>query len=80
MAEAVRAGDVDAALLDAQARRLLSVFERVGAFEDAPDQVEESVDRPEHRAVARRAACVRKRALGRRAGSRRGGGGSCQLA
>jgi beta-glucosidase len=56
LADAVRAGDVDEALVDAQARRLLSVFDRLGALDDPPEPGEASTDRPEHRALARRAA------------------------
>ena len=56
LADAVRDGSVTEATLDAQVRRLLSVFERVGALDDPPDVAPTSVDRPEHRALARRAA------------------------
>jgi beta-glucosidase len=47
---------VDEKLVDAQVTRLLSVFERVGALDDGGPGPETSVDLPEHRAVARRAA------------------------
>jgi beta-glucosidase len=57
LAEAVEAGDVDEAHLDAQVRRMLSVWERLGALDDPPDVAEQSLDLPEHRAVAREAAC-----------------------
>jgi beta-glucosidase len=56
LADAVRAGEVDEKLVDAQVTRLLSVFERIGALDDGGPGDERSVDLPEHRAVARRAA------------------------
>jgi beta-glucosidase len=56
LARAVEAGEVDEARLDAQVRRLLSVFDWAGAFDDPPDAGERSVDRPEHRALGREAA------------------------
>ena len=56
LAEAVRAGRVEEATVDGQVRRLLGVFERVGALEDDPNAQEQSIDRPEHRALAREAA------------------------
>ncbi len=56
LADAVRRGEVDEGLVDAAAVRLLTAFDRVGALDDAPDAPEESVDRPDHRALARRAA------------------------
>jgi beta-glucosidase len=56
LAAAVRAGEVDEAVLDRIARRILSVFDRLGALGDGPVGPEESVDRQEHRGVARRAA------------------------
>ena len=56
LAAAVRAGDVDEKLVDAQVTRLLSVFERVGALDDDGPGDETAVDDPAHRAVARRAA------------------------
>ena len=56
LARAIEAGEVDQARLDAQVRRLLSVFHWAGAFDDAPDVGERSVDRPEHRALGREAA------------------------
>ena len=56
LADAVRAGTVDEALVDAQVRRLLTVLDRVGALDDDPDAAERSVDLPEHRALAREAA------------------------
>ena len=56
LAAAVRAGEVDEALVDAALRRLLSVFDRLGALDDPPGVAEESIDRPDHRALAREAA------------------------
>jgi beta-glucosidase len=56
LAAAVTSGEVDEALVDAAVRRLLSVFDRLGALDDPPGAVEESIDRPEHRALAREAA------------------------
>ncbi len=56
LAEAVRAGEVDEALLDAQVQRLLTALDRVGALDDDPAAQERSEDRPEHRALAREAA------------------------
>ncbi|MFI5317354.1 MAG: beta-glucosidase family protein [Myxococcota bacterium] len=56
LADAVRAGEVAPAVLDAAVRRLLRLAERTRAFEDAPVAEERSVDRPEHRELARRAA------------------------
>ncbi len=40
----------------AQARRLLGVFDRIGALDDPQEQEERYEDRPEHRALAREAA------------------------
>ncbi|HET6954262.1 MAG TPA: glycoside hydrolase family 3 C-terminal domain-containing protein [Acidimicrobiales bacterium] len=56
LAAAVRAGEVDEAAVDAQVTRLLGVLARLGALEDDGPGPETGVDRPEHRAVARRAA------------------------
>jgi beta-glucosidase len=56
LAEAVRAGRVDEVLVDAAARRFLSVMDRVGALDDDPDGQPGSEDRPEDRTLARRAA------------------------
>ncbi|MGH8564885.1 MAG: beta-glucosidase H [Gammaproteobacteria bacterium] len=56
LARVVEAGAVDPARLDAKVRRLLSVFDRVGAFDDPPDTGERAIDRPEHRALVRAAA------------------------
>jgi beta-glucosidase len=56
LARAVEAGDVDAAVLDDKVRRVLVALGRTGAFDDAPTGPEVSVDDPDDRAVARRAA------------------------
>jgi beta-glucosidase len=56
LAEAVRRGEVDESLVDSAVRRLLSVFDRLGALDDPPGEVEESIDRADHRALAREAA------------------------
>ncbi len=48
--------DVDEAALDDIVTRLLTVFDRLGALDDDPAQQPIAVDRPEHRALARRAA------------------------
>lgn len=55
LAAAVREGRVEETTLDLLAGRMLSVFESIGAWDDEP-AVERSIDRPEHRALARRAA------------------------
>jgi beta-glucosidase len=56
LAEAVRDGRVDVSLVDAAVLRLLTAFDRVGAFDDDPTVRPGSEDRPGHRAVAREAA------------------------
>ena len=56
LAEAVRAGRVEESLLDAAVGRILAVFDRVGALDDPPPGEERPVDRPEDRALTRRAA------------------------
>ena len=55
LADAVRNGTVPESRLDELAGQLLTAFERIGAFDDEP-AAEQSIDRPEHRALARRAA------------------------
>ena len=55
LAEAIRSGLVEEAELDAKVRRMLTVFEEVGALDDEPRD-EQPVDRPEDREVTRRAA------------------------
>jgi beta-glucosidase len=56
LADAARAGQVDESLIDDQVRRLLTVFDRIGALDDPAGVPDTSADRPEHRALARRAA------------------------
>ncbi|MGA2519310.1 MAG: glycoside hydrolase family 3 C-terminal domain-containing protein [Acidimicrobiales bacterium] len=56
LAEAVRSGRVDEALVDAAALRLLSVMDRVGALDDPPHEQPGSEDRPEDRLLARQCA------------------------
>ena len=53
---AVEAGEVDETLLDAAARRLLTLLERTGAFDDPLDRPELELDEPAHRALTRRAS------------------------
>jgi beta-glucosidase len=55
---AVEAGEVDEALLDEAARRLLTLLERTGAFDDPLDRPEVELDEPSHRALARRASAA----------------------
>jgi beta-glucosidase len=55
LAAAVREGRVPEEHLDAIARRLLSVWARLGAFTDPVDAVPAGDDRAEHRALAREA-------------------------
>ena len=50
------AGDVPEAELDEHVTHLLQVFDRIGALDDDPDWASTSIDRPEHRALAREAA------------------------
>jgi len=56
LVDAVKAGRVDAKDVDACARRMLEARERAGILTGPVSDAEEAVDRPEHRAVARRAA------------------------
>jgi beta-glucosidase len=55
LATAVREGRVEESTLDLLAGRMLSVFESIGAWDDETFP-ERSIDRPEHRALARRGA------------------------
>jgi beta-glucosidase len=55
--DAVRRGDVAEATLDASIRRLLTLLERVGKFEQPDEAPERAVDLPEHRALIRQAGC-----------------------
>jgi beta-glucosidase len=54
--EAVRSGQVRMSAVDDSVRRLLRSIERVGAFENPEIAPERADDRPEHRALLRRAA------------------------
>ena len=65
LAAAVEAGDVPEDVLDAIVRRWLGVIDRLGAWHDEPVR-EQSVDRPEHRVLARRAAAGGDRAAAQR--------------
>ena len=51
LAAAVTAGEVAESVVDEQVRRLLSVFDRIGAFSDPLDGTERAVDRAEDRAL-----------------------------
>ena len=55
LGQAVRDGEIDEALLTGAVQRLLSVYDRIGALDDEPRPAV-AVDRPEHRALVRRAA------------------------
>lgn len=57
LAKAVADGAVEPEVLDAIARRWLTLIDRLGAWDDQPMQ-EAAVDLPEHRVVARRAAAA----------------------
>jgi len=54
--QAVENGELDEALVDDKVRRLLRTLFRVGAFEEPELRPERSIDRPEHRRIARKAA------------------------
>jgi beta-glucosidase len=54
--EAVKAGEIGEDVVDDKVRRLLRVILRSGAFERPGLEPERSVDKPEHRALARQAA------------------------
>ncbi|MGH9107232.1 MAG: beta-glucosidase family protein [Acidimicrobiales bacterium] len=56
LAEAVRRGEVDEGWLDEKVRRLLYVFDRVGALEGPAEDTEAPADDEQDRALARRAA------------------------
>src|SRR5688500_8583486 len=58
LVDAVQGGEVTEGAIDTAAARVLHLIERAGAF-DAPQKgapEEQSIDRPEHRTIARRAA------------------------
>ncbi len=54
--DAVQSGAVKPEAIDSAAARVLTLIERVGAFETALPAAEQAIDLPEHRAVARQAA------------------------
>ena len=56
LATAVRAGHLDERYVDDQVRRLLRVFDRIGALDDQGEAVETAEDLPQRRALAREAA------------------------
>ena len=56
LGDAVAAGDVPEAELDEHVTHLLQVFDRIGALDDDPEWASTSIDRPEHRVLAREAA------------------------
>jgi beta-glucosidase len=56
LAEAVRAERVGPDSLDAQVRRMLGVWEKIGALDDDAPGQEQSIDLPEHRILAREVA------------------------
>jgi beta-glucosidase len=56
LADAVRDGQLEESVLDDQVRRLLNVFDRIGALGEVADDRATSVDLPEDRALAREAA------------------------
>jgi beta-glucosidase len=56
VAEAVRKGEIDEAALDDAVRRILRIAHRTGALDGVASGPEHADDRPEHRAIARRAA------------------------
>jgi beta-glucosidase len=55
LVQAVRAGQVSAEAVQESARRVLRLIARVGAFDDPTIPDEQALDRPEHRALIRRA-------------------------
>ena len=56
LADAVKEGRLEESVLDDQVRRMLGVWNRIGALDDVLEGEEQSVDRPEHRAIAKEAA------------------------
>ncbi|MCP4398252.1 MAG: glycoside hydrolase family 3 protein, partial [bacterium] len=54
--KAVQDGEVEEATIDDSVRRLLAIIIKSGQFDDPQDPEEQAIDRPEHRAVIRRAA------------------------
>jgi beta-glucosidase len=53
---AVEAGEVSAEAIDESVRRVLRVATRAGVFAHPETRLEEAIDRPEHRALARKVA------------------------
>ncbi len=51
----VRSGDLDEAVIDDKVRRLLKTLEKAGLFRASAHVEEKSIDRPEHRALIRKA-------------------------
>lgn len=56
LAEAVASGEVEESVVDDIVGHMLSVWSRIGALKDPGDGEERSIDRPEHRLLAREAA------------------------
>lgn len=54
--EALNAGEIQEDRIDLAVRRLLRITLRAGAFENSEERAEHSIDRPEQRALVRRAA------------------------
>lgn len=57
VAEAVERDELEPAVVDAMAGRILGVIDQLRAWEDPAEKTERSADRPEHRALVRQAAC-----------------------
>jgi len=55
LVNAVHAGDVSRSTVTESARRVIRLIERVGGFVDPVIRPEQELDRPEHRALIRRA-------------------------
>ncbi|MEE3326368.1 MAG: glycoside hydrolase family 3 N-terminal domain-containing protein, partial [Myxococcota bacterium] len=56
LADAVKEGLLDEAVLDGQVRRMLGVWNRIGALDDVLPDEEKSIDQPEHRVIAKEAS------------------------
>ena len=56
LGQAVREGRVEESILDEQVRRMLKVWNRLGALDDVLEGEETSIDREDHRALAREAS------------------------
>lgn len=57
LAQAVHDGHVEREIVDQMARRIVGVIDQLRAWEDPAEKPERSDDKPEHRALARQAAC-----------------------